>query len=86
MEDRTYTNKELADIIALGLDRASLSAWPLVTPPVCAAELENLRSSDHADAKDILEFAGAHRGIRTVWGFVLAITHFFSAQSPTECR
>ncbi|WP_213766537.1 hypothetical protein [Caballeronia sp. dw_19] len=72
MEDRIYTNKELADIIALGLDRTSLSAWPLVTPPVCAAELENLRSDEQADAKEIADFAGTRRGIRTTWGFVTA--------------
>jgi len=44
MEDHIHTNEELANILALDLDRAALSAWPLLTPRVCAAELESLRS------------------------------------------
>ena len=74
MEDHIHTNEELANILALGLDRAALSARPLLTPPVCVAELGNLRGEEQADAKDIADFAATRRGIRTAWGFVTATT------------
>ena len=74
MEDHIHTNEELANILALGLDRAALSARPLLTPPVCVAELGNLRGEEQADAKDIADFAATRRGIRTACGFVTATT------------
>lgn len=72
MEDRIYTDFELANIIAIGLDPSSLGAWPMVTPPFNAAEFENLRSSGHANERELSEFAGPRRGIRTNWGYVTA--------------
>ena len=72
MEDRIYAGSELANIIAIGIDRTSLSAWPMVTPPYSAAEFEDFRTSGHAAGRDLAEFAGPRRGIRTAWGYVTA--------------
>jgi hypothetical protein len=72
MEDRIYTDPELANILAIGLDRTSLSAWPMVTPPFNAAEFEDFRTSGHAAGRELAEFAGPRRGIRTAWGYVTA--------------
>ncbi len=74
MEDRIYSDSELASIIAIGLDQTSLSGWPMVKPPFNAAELVDLRNSGHADERDLLQFAGPRRGIRTTWGYVTAET------------
>ena len=72
MEDRIYTNSELANIIEIGLDRTSLSAWPKVTPPFDAAEFEDFRTSGHAAVRDLAEFSGPRTGIRTAWGYLTA--------------
>jgi hypothetical protein len=72
MEDRIYTDSELANIIEIGLDRTSLSAWPKVTPPFDAAEFEDFRTSGHAAVRELAEFFGPRTGIRTVWGYLTA--------------